>query len=148
MHKLFGSYMLRSRHEVILSLCSSGSNGSCSSERFKLSNSTGPNINGLYILAANALSKLAGTNKSKSSSFLNISALFASPSSTGSSSAFPFAPFLFLAFAFFAASRAYNFLSSKLFFKALFASSNYLVCSLASMLALVNSSPIFKAMSL
>ena len=111
--RLLGSKMHLSKAEVTFSRCSSGSNGSYSSVRFKLSNSTGPKINGLYIFAFRALSKLAGMNKSKSSSFLFKSGLFNGSSSTGSSSAF--LPFLALALAFLAASIAYNFLSSRLF---------------------------------
>ena len=62
-----------SRTLVTRSLCSSASNGSYSSDKWRLSNSIGPKMKGRDILALRALSKLAGTKRSKFSSFIGIS---------------------------------------------------------------------------
>lgn len=136
-----GSNKLWSNAFVTYSLWFSGSNGNWSSVLFKLSNSTGPNTNGLGIFFFSALSKLDGRKRSYSSSLFK--SIYAAASSAGSSSA-PFPFFLALAFAFLAASMASSlFYSSDFLSNSCAFSSFYYYCSYSEILFAYNSPIVF-----
>jgi hypothetical protein len=133
-----------------LSRWASGSNGASASARLRPSNATGPNMNGLAILALRAFSKLAGTFGSKTSSDLSpgSSLLAALSSSAASSSPVFFPAFFAFCFAFLAASICCYFFSSWLFLRALEASARTFCCSAYSEVARAYRAPMAETTSL